>query len=354
MAEPVEHTLTLGEIAFDQIRRRNFAAVPKNYEVWYTFASGTNGALNQTINEAVAKSGFLTQDELDQIYEVHLSPLRMTDKLDLVGNKLVAEVDDLLGAVNRLSDGTSQYSKTLSGAQAALNSANNAETIRQIVERLASSTRAAEQNNQALQDKLSSARNEINLLQSNLEQVRAESLMDPLTTLSNRKHYDSCITREVRNAIANKQPLSLLITDIDHFKRFNDNFGHLTGDQVLRLVALAVKNNVKGQDIACRYGGEEFVVILPDTSLRSATTVADHVRRAVMSKELIKRSTGENLGRITISVGVAEFRPGDTHQSFYDRADKCLYMAKRNGRNMVVNETDLESSTKEIAGRQVA
>ena len=101
-----------------------------------------------------------------------------------------------------------------------------------------------------------------------------------------------------------------MLTDIDHFKKFNDTFGHLTGDQVLRLVALAVKQNVKGQDIAARYGGEEFAVILPATVLRAALTVADHVRRAVMTKELMKRSTGEHLGRVTVSIGVATLQEG--------------------------------------------
>ena len=133
-----------------------------------------------------------------------------------------------------------------------------------------------------------------------------------------------------------------MMTDIDHFKTFNDTFGHLTGDQVLRLVALSVKQNVKGQDLAARYGGEEFAVILPDTVLRSGVTVADHIRRAVMTKELMKRSTGEHLGRVTISIGVATLRPEDSAASLIGRADQCLYAAKRNGRNQVVCETDPE------------
>ena len=132
------------------------------------------------------------------------------------------------------------------------------------------------------------------------------------------------------------------MTDIDHFKKFNDTYGHLTGDQVLRLVAMSVKQNVKGQDIAARYGGEEFAVVLPNTVLRSAITVADHIRRAVMAKELMKRSTGEHLGRVTISVGVAALRPDDTPQTLIERADCCLYAAKRNGRNRVICETDPE------------
>jgi diguanylate cyclase len=111
---------------------------------------------------------------------------------------------------------------------------------------------------------------------------------------------------------------------------------------VLRLVALCVKQNVKGQDIAARYGGEEFAVVLPNTALRQGLAVSDHIRRAVMGKELMKRSTGESLGRVTISVGVSSWRRGDTAQTLIERADSCLYAAKRSGRNRVVCETDPE------------
>ncbi len=168
--------------------------------------------------------------------------------------------------------------------------------------------------------------------------MRTESLTDPLTSLANRKYFDQALASAIAEAAADNEAMSLLMTDIDHFKKFNDTYGHLTGDQVLRLVALSVKQNVKGQDIAARYGGEEFAVILPNTVLRSAVTVADHIRRAVMSKELMKRSTGEHLGRVTISIGVAALRPGDSAQSLIGRADACLYAAKRSGRNRVICE----------------
>jgi diguanylate cyclase len=135
-----------------------------------------------------------------------------------------------------------------------------------------------------------------------------------------------------------------MLTDIDHFKKFNDSYGHLTGDQVLRLVAGAVRQNVKGQDFTARYGGEEFAIILPDTTLHSATTVADHIRRTVMNKDLMKRSTGEHLGRVTVSIGIATLGPADSPQSLIERADVCLYAAKRSGRNRVIAETDPEAS----------
>ena len=143
------------------------------------------------------------------------------------------------------------------------------------------------------------------------------------------------------------EPCALIMADIDHFKRFNDTYGHQTGDQVLRLVAIGLKQNVKGQDIACRYGGEEFGVILPKTSLKQAAVVAEHIRQAVMAKELVKRSTGENLGRVTISLGVAAWSRGDQPADILARADAALYAAKRGGRNLVRCETDPDVNASE-------
>ena len=196
--------------------------------------------------------------------------------------------------------------------------------------------------NKALEDRLSLSKTEISNLQHSLEAIRAESLTDPLTGLGNRKYFDRSIEMAVQAALASGEPLSLLMFDIDHFKSFNDSYGHLTGDQVLRLVGMSLKQTIKGQDITARYGGEEFAVVLPNTALRQALTVADHIRRAVMAKELKKKSTGEILGRVTISVGVSMLKPGDDTDSLIERADACLYAAKRNGRNRVICEVDPE------------
>ena len=136
-------------------------------------------------------------------------------------------------------------------------------------------------------------------------------------------------------------PLCLMLLDIDYFKNFNDTYGHQTGDQVLRLVAMTLKSNIKGKDLAARYGGEEFVAVLPSTDLDGAVIVAENIRKAIQAKELLKRSTNEKLGRITASFGVAAFTPQDNAMSLIERADRCLYAAKRAGRNRVVSETEL-------------
>jgi diguanylate cyclase len=198
--------------------------------------------------------------------------------------------------------------------------------------------------NKTLEARLSASKLEISELQEILEAVRSENQTDPLTSLANRKFFDDALAKMLATAQERREPLSLVLLDIDHFKKFNDSYGHLTGDQVLRLVAVAVKQNVKGQDISARYGGEEFAIILPTTALRAAVTVADKIRRAVMTKDLMKRSTGEHLGRVTMSIGVAALAQGDTPQTLIERADVCLYAAKRSGRNRVISQTDPEAN----------
>ena len=125
------------------------------------------------------------------------------------------------------------------------------------------------------------------------------------------------------------------MVDIDHFKSFNDNFGHQVGDQVLRLVARTLKDGLKGRDFAARYGGEEFAIILPDTDLSAGVAVGNSLRKAIATKDVINRNTGEILGRITMSVGVAEFAGDPTLEDVVERADNALYTAKHNGRNQV-------------------
>ena len=164
-------------------------------------------------------------------------------------------------------------------------------------------------------------------------------MTDPLTHIANRKAFDEAMEAGRKAADAGDD-VCLLMCDIDHFKKFNDSWGHQTGDQVLRLVASCMAENVKGRDTAARYGGEEFAVLLRGTTLQSATMVADQIRSTVETKKLVKKSTGDVLGTITISIGVAKFAPGETAETVIRRADACLYGAKHSGRNLVINQDD--------------
>jgi diguanylate cyclase len=256
--------------------------------------------------------------------------------------KYADEIDQVMAMIDAAIGSAASYREALAGAKEEIAKTGNRDQLRGIVESLVRTTRDVEIANQALQQRLSDSRKEIKTLEKNLAVVRTESLTDPLTTLANRKFFNNAIHRLIVEAETRGHPLSVVLTDIDHFKNFNDSYGHLTGDQVLRLVATAVKCEIKGQDIAARYGGEEFAILLPRTALTSAVTVAEHIRGSVMRKELVRRSTGECLGRVTISLGVATWRRGDTISSLMERADACLYAAKRAGRNCVIAETALD------------
>ena len=344
-----ERTMAFADIAFGQMKALRQPASPRNFEIWYAYASGYHPALNQQINATLKAKGTISEADLVQMYENFLSPTRLTERIDLVGSQVKGEIDQVMAMIDAAVGSASSYTESLAGATEQLVQSKDRDGLRTIVETLVQTTKAMEISNRNLEDRLHASKQEINDLQENLEAVRTESLTDPLTQLANRKFFDSTLEKSIAEAVERNEALSLMLTDIDHFKTFNDSFGHLTGDQVLRLVAMSVKHNVKGKDTAARYGGEEFAVILPNTTLRAAVTVAEHIRRAVMAKELMKRSTGENLGRMTISIGVATLRKTDTGQSLIERADMCLYAAKRHGRNRVICETDPEVATDSTA-----
>ena len=345
MLDEHERTLAFAEVALGQIKSLRQTAVPRNYEIWYVYATGYNPPLNKVINETLARNGTLTEADLEQLYESYLSQIRTSDRIDKVGARVIGEIDDVVSLITDALGISATYEERLSGAAEKLETADSREQLRLIIESLVTATREMRETNRVLEDRLQLSKTEISNLQQSLDAIRAESLTDPLTGLGNRKYFDHSIERAVEDALASGEPLSLLMFDIDYFKSFNDSYGHLTGDQVLRLVALSLKQTIKGQDITARYGGEEFAVVLPSTGLRQALTVADHIRRAVMAKELKKKSTGEILGRVTVSVGVSTLKSSDDTDSLIERADACLYVAKRNGRNRVICEVDPEYTT---------
>jgi diguanylate cyclase len=349
-----ERTLAFAEIALGQIKALGQSAAPRNFEIWYHYATGYNQQLNQQINETLAKNGTLSETDLEQIYDTYLSESRFGERIDTVGTRVLDEIKHVISTIDAAAGSATDYSRNLNLASEKLAQAKDGEALRAVIEHLVQGAKDMESSNKKLEARLDASRQEIEQLQHNLEAVRTESLTDPLTTLANRKYFDAVLAQSIDEAMAKNEPLSLLMADIDDFKSFNDRFGHLTGDQVLRLVALSMKQNVKGQDVAARYGGEEFVIALPNTPLPSAMAMAEHIRRSVMTKELMKRSSGERLGRVTISIGVAMLRPTDNAPLLIERADKCLYAAKRNGRNRVICETDPEAAAEMTTRVRVA
>jgi len=172
-------------------------------------------------------------------------------------------------------------------------------------------------------------------LQRALRETRELAITDPLTGLHNRRYLWELLGRELLKARRNRTPVAAILADIDHFKRFNDTWGHESGDLVLKRVADVIREHVRGSDIGCRYGGEELAVILPDTMLEVAVDRAERIRSGVAALRL--EYGGKPLDTITLSFGVAIFpQHADNAEALLRAADEALYEAKRAGRNRVM------------------
>lgn len=333
-----EVALTYGKSAFRLLEKSQIPPTPQFYELLYAYASGTYPALSARINEQLGNGQMPSVDLIEELHGEFLAAHDANERISSVSEAMSAKIEAMHSAIDSAMATADSYSGSLRSASGDLGDQIDAGTLKSLAERLLSETEQMQLTNQALEEKLTESNDDIAVLQRDLDDVRRESMLDPLTQIFNRKYFDTGLAREMELANENGHPLSLLMIDIDHFKIFNDSFGHQTGDQVLRLVAMTLKSNIKGRDIPARYGGEEFTAVLPTTDLSGATVVAESIRKAIQAKELLKRSTNQKLGRITASFGVAHFRHGESAVDFIERADRCLYSAKNSGRNRVVAE----------------
>jgi diguanylate cyclase len=335
-----DHQSTIGyaRTALGQIVSLELPADPPSFEVFYTYAAKHNPMLNEAINEMIARCGAISVADLDTIYDQFLSSAGLASRIGDVGNEITDHVDRVVDMIDTAIRTTTGYSHSLSGASEELSGPVDKDVLRRIVGDLLTATQTVDRHNAQLEESLRASRQQITELQHELETVSAESSTDALTKVSNRKCFDEALKKAIAEASAKGTPLSLLMCDVDHFKSFNDRFGHVIGDTVLRLIASTIKQTIRGEDIAARYGGEEFAVILPRTTRQQAAAVAENIRTNVMQRPLIKRSTGQALGIVTISIGVAEYAPGETLQALVERADAGLYAAKRAGRNRVAED----------------
>jgi diguanylate cyclase len=279
-----------------------------------------------------------------------LSSARAARAMDSLGTGMHDVISTVLGRLEAVGRETANYQNTLSAASGKLNAdGRSPDELRNLVNGLLAATREMEQRSRSLENELQRSSQQVNDLRSKLDNVRKESLTDPLTGIANRKAFDEAVRQAVAQHAGEGEAVSLLLGDIDHFKIFNDTWGHQTGDQVLRLVASCLSENVKGRDTAARYGGEEFAVLLRGTSLKDATRVAEQIRQTVETKKLVKKSTGDILGTITISIGVAEFTGDEDAETVIRRADSCLYGAKQHGRNLVINQNDARMAALDVS-----
>jgi diguanylate cyclase len=245
------------------------------------------------------------------------------------------EATAILDLVRAHVEAGERYSVTLAQAGNDLPSLATPDEIGVIVKFLLAANAKMQHEAGELKKNLEAAKSQIDKLRSHLAEAQEMGMRDPLTSLSNRRYFDSILESELADAQARGTALSLVMGDIDNFKKINDLFGHQIGDEILKTFARVLTDNVHTRDTVARYGGEEFAIILPETRLESAKQLIERMRSQVEGMQLAVSESGQEIGKVTASFGIAELGPGDDAETLIQRADVKLYEAKCAGRNRV-------------------
>ena len=337
----LDYAAAMANCAIRAMAVQSVVCTPRNFAVWFQYAVGTPPELRTAIDALISSKQKFDAARNRELYARFVDPRsslagrsEFSERLD----HLIAEIKQLLAAA--IADERTQI-EALNHASAHIQDGRDSE---QIIEELKAKLSATMARTVALEERFIETENELGAIRGGLQTAERLSKTDALTGLANRHSWEEHLQLATILAVETGQSLSVLLLDIDHFKRFNDEYGHQTGDQALRLVAKVLRDCVRDVDLAARYGGEELIAILRGANLDTCRAVAERIRSHISDARLIRRSTGEEISSITVSMGVAQYRPGESPEALVERCDRALYQAKRSGRNRTVSENELDTA----------
>ncbi len=302
---------------------------PENYTLFFAYFSAENDDVTRSIDRTVAKDESFSEEYLDSLYHELLSR-REDSKLSKIGLELNSAIQKVFNQVNMIQGASGKLSDRVSKSIHHLSENSSYGDIVKAVTIISEEAKELGEVSTTMRSELSEMSDELETVREELKVVNEETRVDYLTSIPNRLGLD-----EKLESLISQSGFSLLMIDIDFFKMFNDTFGHLVGDKVLKFVARQISNRVKGNDFSARFGGEEFVVLLPETELKGAMALAENIRKYFEKAKLKGGTDTKDFGKISISIGVAHHRLGETAEDILERADIALYQAKENGRNRV-------------------
>jgi len=330
---------TLAKESLELMERYEVAPTPENYAVFSSFAADSIPELCEAITKRINDNEPINQTFCDTLYNEHFAVAKIQEVVMASSGVMNEELMQVRETLKAAEKHTAEYGQTLAGVEHAFDENADPSQVQGVVQSLVAATTRMQQRSRELERKLHETSSEVVKLRTNLERVREESMTDALTGIANRKRFDEMLRKGRRSADANNEEFCLVLCDIDYFKRFNDTWGHQTGDQIIRFVAGCLTRNASEHHTVARYGGEEFAIVMPKSSLPEANSMAEKIRMTVEGKRLLRKSTSEDLGNITISLGVALYKHGEAVEELIERADSNLYKSKKAGRNRVTTES---------------
>jgi diguanylate cyclase len=335
--EELQHSAELIRQALPLMAQHGVPATPRNYSIWYQYVAGANPALSAQIDDMLRRSASFTQEINESLYAEYATECDITHLLQ-IREEVETIVEETGHSLSSTKSSTSQYGESLQKFTDECQNNPSMQVFGDLLNSVLRETRDMQSTAEMMRRSFEDKSAEIKALQKELEEVRRQATRDSLTGLANRATFTEALEAAIAQLADEDDELCVVLFDIDHFKRINDTYGHLVGDKVIRFVAELLRKNIKGKDTACRFGGEEFALLLPETPLLGGRQVADNIRKALAESNLVRTGTREPLGRITISAGVARCRGGEDCTTLIDRADQALYRSKHDGRNRVTVE----------------
>lgn len=332
--EPEMQSIDILRLVIPQISKYKLAATPVNYTVWYEYYRAQNIDLKQTINEYIEQGKSITNELLETLFDSFISDQDAKAFKEAQG-ELVYLISHLSETTKTTDSSASNFHQSLLDYEEKFDKPSSPRNPLDIIGNLITETQTMISSLQTMRKQINESQLQINELENKLNKATVENLNDVLTGIANRKGLLKAFEEVQKQSQETRLSLSLLMLDIDHFKKVNDTHGHIVGDKVIKFISDTLVTQIKGQDTASRYGGEEFVVLLPDTSLKNAHTIAESIRTKVEKTRLRRSNNQQSLGQITISIGITHYQQNESIESFIDRADAALYQSKQNGRNRV-------------------
>ncbi len=339
----IDLSASQGAAVIGLLERARVPPQPAFYKLLYDYVSGVQGLFSERVRDILAEGDRGSSAVRERLYAEFVEPYETHETIELALVRITERLATLDVLLTQSARASAVQSASLAQASAHFGAPKlDAALVRDWVDRLQVTHRAMRQANSALASELKAAQAELDETKAQIEKSRESVKLDSLTGLANRGGLDEALSAAIHQHHASGTPLACALIDIDHFKSLNDRYGHPVGDEVLRIVSRALLASARAGDVVGRPGGDEFLVVLPATDLPTANLIADRMRSAIADADLRGVLGSGTLGGITVSVGLAPFRPGDSLRRLLDCADRSLYEAKRRGRNRVV--VDLEQA----------